>query len=104
MPCAIAGEGKVKLAPVANDPATVRTSRRLMAAPFVERGDFDTPRKWAVVAEPQGGRFARKQVSTPRSGARLLRCGISIPPKSAQGSFASDGYFACGDRMSASLP
>src|SRR5262245_14838760 len=85
MPCAIAGEGKVKLAPVANDPATVRTSRRLMAAPFVERGDFDTPRKWAVVAEPQGGRFARKQVSTPRSGARLLRCGISIPPKSAQG-------------------
>src|SRR5262249_47447591 len=42
MPCAIAGDGKAKLAPVANNPATVRTSRRLMAAPFVERGDFDT--------------------------------------------------------------
>ena len=35
IPCAMAGAGKVKVAPVANDPAPTRTSRRLMAAlPF----------------------------------------------------------------------
>ena len=32
IPCAIAGAGKLKAAPVANDPAPARISRRLMAA------------------------------------------------------------------------
>ena len=34
-PCAIAGAGKLTVAPAANDPAPARRSRRLMAATFL---------------------------------------------------------------------
>ena len=58
IPCAIAGAGKLEAAPVANDPAPARISRRLMAAPFISSGSSRRSVGYGVDSSDHARRFA----------------------------------------------
>src|SRR5262245_6618674 len=73
IPCAIAGDGKRTVAPVASDPAPARISRRLMAPPFLP-GDVPAPGQ--VVADN-----IRPEVYRNNLHKSLLVCRSATEPR-----------------------
>src|SRR5713101_3339986 len=78
IPCAIAGAGKLKVAPVANDPAPARISRRLTSCPALCRASTS---------------FVVRFASTDVDGIGPRAC-----PRSAPLTAASRVYSTCGDK------
>ena len=81
IPCAIAGAGKLKVAPAANDPAPARISRRLMAASLLP-DDVKVPNGYGMASKTHSIKRSDYNFDLP-TGINF-RCGVTnrrTPPR-----------------------